>query len=218
VLRLSSGSRRLSGSEFTSRRARNSKTPTTETVQSISRYNQLPLSGRPVDDHPTAQGTTQGVRPQVTLYRPRCRTLSANDAEPWSCPAGVRVTLTVTPRRARMSGHVTSETSPPLDPARQTARRPRVRRCPVHRARCRPAVGRPSGSWSSSRSRRTDCSSSWTSPASARRSRRPGCVDISPNGLFCADAPFYGNFRQFYTCPKLPKSKSHALSVFLSSP
>ena len=46
MLRLRAGTRRLSGSEF-HRRARNSKTPTTATVQSIPRNDHLPLIGGP---------------------------------------------------------------------------------------------------------------------------------------------------------------------------
>ena len=46
VSKLSSGSRRLSGSEFQVDGPATEKAPTTETVQSIARYDQLPLSGR----------------------------------------------------------------------------------------------------------------------------------------------------------------------------
>jgi len=43
-------------------------------------------------------------------------------------------------------------------------------------APCRPAVGTPTGSWCSSRSRRTDCSSSCSSRANATRSRQSVCA------------------------------------------
>ena len=62
MLRLSAGSRRLSGSEFQVDGPATAKTPTTKTVQTIARNDQLPLTGRPYPACPGRVGSWDSCR------------------------------------------------------------------------------------------------------------------------------------------------------------